>query len=171
MNKLNQESDILKQKRKQMEECDHLFIKEQDSYWVGGFHSSDYEYIPCTVKCLKCGLTNYHINMDQRAKDYHARLLRIINPTKYQILLINDEIFYKQFGDLIKHESSTNGIYNYISDKVLPAANAIELYQLAREIKPDGNNSELFEIMNKLYQIELSKGASVLIRNKRLDKN
>ena len=104
----NQRVEILKQsllkKKIEMEQCNHLFVKTQEGYWTGGFHSSDYEYTPCTVKCLKCGLTNYHINMDIILRDKFSKALKKINPSKYYWFLINDELFRKQFGGIASQE-------------------------------------------------------------------
>ena len=158
MDNVNQSKKIfeqwLLQKRTEMEQCDHLFLKTQEGYWVGGFHSSDYEYTPCTVKCLKCGLTNYHINMDVILRRKYNNALKQINPSKYYWFMINDDVFRKQFEGIISKEHESNGVLNLISEEVLPATNPMDLYQTAKETNPNASNEELFEIMKELFEKE-----------------
>ena len=153
MNNSSKIIEILEKKKIEMEQCDHLFIKQEEGYWVGGFHSSDYEYTPCTVKCLKCGLTNYHINMDSILREKYNLYIKILNPLKYYWFVINDEIFKKQFE---------NNIYKLISNEVLPATDSSYLYQVAKQIKPDACNDIIFEIMKNLYELE-KKGVDINI--------
>ncbi len=158
MVKINQRAEIIKQKllqkRTEMEKYDHLFVKTQEGYWTGGFHSSDYEYTPCTVKCLKCGLTNYHINMDVILRDKYSNALKQINTSKYYWYMVNDEVFRKQFGNIAGQDRDSDGILNLISEEILPATNPMDLYQTAIKTNPDASNNELFEIMKELLKKE-----------------
>ena len=158
MEKINQLANIYKQnllqKRNEMEECNHLFVKIQEGNWTGGFHSSDYDYTPCTVRCLKCGLTNYHINMDIILRKKYSKVLKRINPYKYYLLDVNDDIFRKQFGNINNYKCDLKDILNLISDEVLPTLDSISLYQMAKQISPNATNEELFEIMKDLFELE-----------------
>ena len=156
MEKIKFEQNLL-QKKEEMEQCDHLFLKTQEGYWTGGFHSSDYEYTPCTVKCLKCGLTNYHINMDVILRTKYSNALKQINPQKYYWLMLNDDAFRKQFGNINNQEYAPKGTFNLISDEVLPVTNPISLFQMAKQINPDASNEELFELMKELHATQKDK--------------
>lgn len=156
MDNINQRAKIfeqkLLQKKAEMEQCDHLFVKIQEDYWIGGFHSSDYEYTPCTVKCLKCGLTNYHINMDVILRKKYSDALEKINPQEYCWLVVNDDVFRKQFSGINWKKHNSKDIFNLISDEVLPTTDSVCLYQTARQINPDASDKELFEIMKELFE-------------------
>lgn len=162
MNNLNQRINVLEQKLLQkmieMEQCDHLFVKQQEGYWIGGFHSSDYEYTPCTIKCLKCGLTNYHINMDLILREKYSYAIKLINPSKYYWFMVNDEVFKKQFGSISGQGRDLKDIFNLISEEVLTATDPISLFQIAKQINPNADNEELFEIMKELFKIEKTEG-------------
>lgn len=62
--------NYLKKMRINMSNCQHLFLKIEEGNYSGGFHSSDYDDEPCTVICLKCGLTNQFIKMDSKEKEF-----------------------------------------------------------------------------------------------------
>ena len=139
----------LKHKRIEMEQCVHLFVKQEEGYWTGGYHSSDYEYTPCLITCVKCGLNNNHLNMDIILRNKYINILRQFDPTEYYMLGLNDDIFKKQFGNNQGLESERK--ITFLSDEVLSAINPMELYQQAKEINPDADNEELFQIMKKLH--------------------
>lgn len=54
----NNPEEYGKNKETQMKKCQHLFLKLKKGEYYGGFNSSDCEYDPCIVICLKCWLTN-----------------------------------------------------------------------------------------------------------------
>ena len=56
----------LELKRKEMLQCNHLFVKLRDEEVYGGFHSTDYEYEPSIIKCVHCELTNYYMSSGER---------------------------------------------------------------------------------------------------------
>ena len=138
--------------RKHMEECDHLFIKQREGYWSCGFHSSDYEYTPTVVTCLKCGLNNQPHNRE------YDMIRLLINPEGYYYYKnknrVNDEVFREQFPCSKKGESS----YNFISDEEFGAINPRALYQIAIYIKPNGTNEEIFNTMKELNEIQNREG-------------
>ena len=141
------EKKLLKLK-KRMEECDHLFIKEEEGFWAPGFHSSDYEYIPTVVTCLKCGLNN-----KPRGREYD-KLMLFTYPLGYYWNRINDEIFKKQYPSSKKGEST----YNFISDEEFRVINPVTLYQIAIYINPNGTNEEIFNTMKELREIQHKEG-------------
>ena len=150
------EKKLLKIK-KQTEECDHLFIKRREGYWLEGFHSSDYEYIPTIVTCLKCGLNNL-----PRGREYD-RILLFMNRLEYYWSQINDEVFRKQYPCCKKGESA----YNFISDEEFRAFNPVTLYQIAIYINPNGTHEEIFNMMKELNEIQCKEG-KIEIENKEL---
>ena len=141
------EKKLLKIK-KHMEECDHLFIKKQKGFWATGFHSSDYEYIPTVVICLKCGLNN------QSRDEEYDRLRLSMHPLVYYWDQINYEVFRKQFPSSKKGEST----YNFISDEEFRPINPVTLYQIAIYINPNGTNEEIFNMMKELNEIQNREG-------------
>ena len=132
---------MLAEKKKKFEECDHLFIKTKEEHKRINLNTSEYEYVPCTVKCLKCGLTNFHLNMNADAKIKYNGLVRRVNPIKFYTLIVNDSVFEKQF---------VNNDFNLISEEVFEADNPEELYKQAKEINSCASNKELFNIMKKI---------------------
>ena len=156
---------MLLEKKSEMEHCNHLFVKQEEGYWIGGFHSSDYEYTPSVITCLKCGLTNYHVNMDIIQRRQYSDALMQFNRLKYCWLAVNDEVFRKQFHSSKEGESK----YNLISNEVLQTTNPTTLYKIAVYINPDANNEELFNIMKKLYDIEKIEGTIDIKNEKQLE--
>ena len=152
------EKKLLKLK-KRMEECDHLFIKEEEGFWAPGFHSSDYEYIPTVVSCLKCGLNNEPHNRE------YNRFRLLMNPLGYSWDRINDEVFRKQFPSSKKGESE----YNFISDEIFRAINPVTLYQIAIYINPNGTNEEIFNTMKELNEIQHIEGRFEISNKELLD--
>ncbi len=152
------EEELIKVK-KDMEECDHLFIKQREGYWSCGFHSSDYEYTPTVVTCLKCGLNNQSHN-----REYDKIWLLINHGYYYYKNRINNEVFREQFPCSIKGESS----YNFISDEEFGAFNPVTLYQIAIYIKPNGTNEEIFNTMKELNEIQNREGRLLGINNQEL---
>ena len=143
----------LLQKKIEMEQCDHLFVKQKEGFWVGGFHSTDYEHTRCIVTCVKCGLTNYHFEMDPITKYNFDEFERKFNYKGYKRILLNDEIFKSQFGDKCTNRNLLDrDIFNFISEEILPTTDSIsiKLYQTAKQINPDASDKELFEIMKEL---------------------
>jgi len=47
-----------KYREEEIRKCNHCFALIEKGEWVGGFHSSDYEYKEDIIECVKCGLTN-----------------------------------------------------------------------------------------------------------------
>ena len=86
-------------KIKQVENCQHLFLKEKDREVYYGFHSSDCGSTPPIVVCLKCGLTNKHLEMDSITKRRCYIRLLSMNKYLYRIIKTYDEEF-KRFIDV-----------------------------------------------------------------------
>lgn len=124
----------LANKKKEYEECNHLFVKTKE----------ENEYFPCNVTCLKCGLTNFHINMNAEQKQKYNSLVRRVNPVKFYTLIINDEVFINNYC------KCNNETINLISDEVLNADDVMMLYKEAKDNYPDLGNNELFDVMKKL---------------------
>lgn len=152
------EKKLLKLK-KRMEECDHLFIKKEEGFWAGDFHSS--EYIPTIVTCLKCGLNN-----QPRDREYD-RFKLLNDPLGYYWNQINDEVFRKQYQ--YPSSKSDESTYNFISDEKFRAINPLTLYQISIYINPNGTNEEIFNTMKELNEIQHKEGI-IKIDNKKDNK-
>lgn len=147
--------EYLKNKEKQMEECQHLFLKIKEGKSYYGFHSSDYEHEPCVVTCLKCGLTNRFIEMNSIEKECNM-MLRCRNPYYSGFIEVNDRIFRKQYRHAWQRcgKDFDESVFNLISDEVWNVNHPMLLYNIAKIIKPEADNMEIFDIMKKLYEIE-----------------
>ena len=144
-------------KKKQMEECDHLFIKQREGYWVGGFNSSDYEYTPCVVECLRCGLTNSYLVKDND-NIKHAIILKNIVPELYDLIELNNRVFKSRYHEAYGFKGRFNeDALNLISQEAVCMDHPRMLYHLAKIIKEDGTNEEIFEIMKTLNEIETTE--------------
>lgn len=152
----NRVNEQLERQRQKYEECNHLFVKTREGVHYYGFHSSDCGYDPPVVVCLECGLTNKHIEMEYKEKRYFDILLWYRNPLRLKQLLINDEEFKKQFnhGYLRGGKSFDDSVFNLISSGALSSTHPGILYRLAKKIKPDATNEELFNTMKTLHDIE-----------------
>lgn len=148
-------SEYLKNKESQMEECHHLFLKIKEGQNYYGFHSSDCGYDPCVVICLKCGLTNRFIEMDSIDKKYDM-MLRWRNPYYNGFIEVNDKIFRKQYGHAWRRggKSFDDSVFNLISEEVWNVNRPMLLYSIAKSIRPDADDTEIFDVMKTLYEIE-----------------
>ena len=149
-------NEQLERRIKRFQNCNHLFVKTKEGVHYCGFHSSDYGNDPCIVVCLKCGLTNKHIEMDCIEKRNYDVLLCLKNPLYKRLLDKNDEEFRKQFnkGYLRGGKAFDESVFNLISDKELRSNHPMLLYNLAKKINPDATDEEIFTIMERLHEIE-----------------
>lgn len=131
----------LELKKKEMLQCNHLFVKLRDSEVYGGFHSSDYEYEPSIIKCVHCGLTNYYMSSGER--DYRKYYPKY----KLDYVEMNDQVYKMQASKGFKRGS-------LISEEVLNSKHSECLYAMALKIKPKGKKKEIFDIMKTLYELE-----------------
>ena len=100
-------------KIKEIENCDHLFLKLREGYDVKGFHSTDYYHVPSTIECVKCGLSNKYSDMSIKERLIYLK----INDVQEQISLNN-----KLFKLIDKNN------INLISDEVLNTNHPRVLY-------------------------------------------
>lgn len=142
-------------KETQMKKCQHLFLKLKEGKHYYGFNSSDYEYNPCVVICLKCGLTNRFIETNSIDMEYD-RIIRRQNPYYDEYRKVNGKIFKEQFGHAWGRggKSFDDSIFNLISEEVFKANNPILLYNIAKTIKPSADDTEIFDTMKSLYELE-----------------
>ena len=117
-------------KKKEMQRCHHLFIKTDDN----------------CIRCLKCGLTNERIIMDELSKRKYDLLLIEFDPMLYSFYEMNDKVFNK--------EMSAGKKINFISEEVLTSNHPHILYKLALHINPLASCEELFIIMKRLDELE-----------------
>ena len=145
--------ESLKRMKTKMSKCDHLFVKLKEGEYIGGFHSSDCYDDPPVVTCLKCGLTNKYIEMSYYEKEmlFNPLYSSYCYRRKFAIEA-NNQVFWDQ----VRHASRRSGksfddsVFNLISDEVFNADYPGELYKMAKRIKPNGSNSDIFEIMKEL---------------------
>ena len=147
--------ECLENKKLEMENCQHLFLKLEEGQRYYGFHSSDCGYDPCVVVCLKCGLTNKYIERDSIYKEYNT-ILGWRNPYYDWFVETNDKIFRKQFGHAWRRggKSFDDSVFNLISDEAWYVDRPMLLYSIAKIIKPEADNTELFDTMKSLYELE-----------------
>ena len=147
--------EYLKRKESQMEECQHLFLKIKKGQRYYGFHSSDCGYDPCVVICLKCGLTNRFFEMDSIDEEID-KMARWCNPYYNGLVEVNDKIFRKQYGHAWRRggKSFDDSVFNLISDEVWNVNSSMLLYKIAKSIKPDADDTEIFDTMKTLYEME-----------------
>lgn len=145
-------------KESEMNECDHLFVKLKEGISYCGFHSSDCGNDPITVICLKCGLTNRFILMDDIDRECDM-ILRYKNPYYKAYQEVNDRVFRKQFNHAYRRggKSFDDSVFNLISKSVFKSNHPILLYNIAKSMNPSMHDTELFEIMKKLHEIETPK--------------
>ena len=161
--------DYLKECKKKMEECDHLFIKEKEGEWDVSFHLSDTTYDPPQVCCLKCGLNNRRLLYNRRKQfDYEVYLALKNIPIlclSYVNNYINDKVFEETFELGWQDRCAANGaskVFNLISDEPLACRDPVRLYRLAKAIKPDGDNGKLFKLVKRLNRIEVDDNIEIV---------
>ncbi len=144
--------ESLKRMKSKMNECDHLFIKLKEGEYIGAFHSSDCEDIPPTVSCLKCGLTNKYIEMSDYEKQIYYNPLTTYGYRRKLAIDANNQVFWDQFRHASRRggKSFDSSVFNFISDEVFNPDYSNALYRMAKRIKPNGSNAELFDIMKEL---------------------
>ena len=127
--------------------CEHLFVRVRESEYVGAFHSSDCGTIPARYECVRCGLTNRLIDIEEIIDQYDiGRILnkkQITDETaewKYQWPEISDD-------NLLGEESIKTDHPGVLFDI------AIELC-LAQEMKV--TKHRVFEVMKELCDMETS---------------
>ncbi len=147
--------EYLKEKEQQMNECQHLFLKIKEGQEYSGFHSSDNENKPCVVTCVKCGLTNRFMEMDEVAIEVE-KMFMMYNPYYQKYIKANDSVFKQQFHNAWRRcgKSFDDSVFNLISDEVLNVNRPMLLYSIAKQIKPDADDTEIFDTMKTLYEIE-----------------
>jgi hypothetical protein len=164
--------DKTKEYLKGIKECDHLFLKVKDKEDYYGFHSSDCGSNPPLVVCLKCGLTNKHIEMNYKTKKNCDMILSNMNNTVYEIIKQNDEEFIKLYSSGYRRngKSFDESVLPLISDKVLPAINPHYVYEQAIKKISNGTNEEIFEEMVRINEAsnnnEISKVKTLNKNNK-----
>ena len=132
----------IKERKDEILNCNHLFLKLKDKEYIGSLHSSDCYDEPAIVECVHCGLTNKFKYLEEKFEESKTTIESIMF----------DETFkngYRRSG-----KSFNDSIFNVISDNVIKTNQAKLLYKLAIIINPQGTNEELFDIMTKLNELE-----------------
>lgn len=126
--------------------CQHLFVKVRDSEYIGAFHSSDCETIPARYECVRCGLTNRLMDLEEKL-DFNDYSTCIPNKKK-----ITDESaeWRKQRPEITKETS--------LSDETLKTCHPGVLFDIAVELcLAQGiktTKEKVFEIMKELCDME-----------------
>lgn len=149
---------------KQIENCEHLFLKEKDKEEYYGFHSSDCGSTPPIVVCLKCGLTNKHLEMDSITKRRCDIRLFSMNKDLYRVINKYDEEFKRLYSKGYRRsgKSFDETVLPLISDEVLHLKNPHQVYEMAKEAKPNATNEEIFEEMKRINETSKKEKIKVL---------
>ncbi len=131
--------------------CDHLFVKLREGYTSPGFHSSDYEYVEPRIRCLHCGLTNWWQDLNPVYKTTLDRLQDEAYLDYVQTFCPSDVRFDK--GD-------TSWI-PFISKEAHCFVRPEEYYLKAKELKPEGTNEEIFELMKQIEEKNIEKNKKI----------
>ena len=120
--------------------CDHLFVKQTEGYWIGGFHSSNYEYEHSIVTCVHCGLSNRYKNFS------HYKL-----PLGFEL---DNEAFSEYINTHCpsgcRYWKGDEDFIPLLSKKVYFFDRPEKLYCEAKKLNPDATNEEIFELMKKI---------------------
>ena len=131
-----------------MLKCKHLFVKIKEKESFSGFHSSDYEQDPSLVECVHCGLTNRYL----LENDFYRENSYLYSSAEKYYMFINNRIIRMKYNKGYTRGGKT---FNMISQEELKTSHPDKLYYMAKQIKPEGKNKELFAIMKKInYEIE-----------------
>ena len=162
---MSNQKQYLQEKKQEMEKCEHLFIKQTEGYWDDKFHIFNNKYTPCIVKCLHCGLTNLYI-----VKDNSSKMDLIYSFIYNKFIEINNMVFNNQYFSAYGNNGwFDENALNLISHESLYSEHPHLLYHLARIIKSDANNDELFEIMKNLFEIETLEERIGLLNKKEMN--
>lgn len=125
--------------------CEHLFAKVRESEYIGAFHSTDCKTIPTRYECVRCGLTNRLIDIEETVNRHSPSLILdkklVTDETtewKYQQPKVSDE--------------------NLLSEEPIETFHPKILFDVATElclaqgIKTAKQN--VFETMKELYSME-----------------
>lgn len=154
------------EKKAEMEKCDHLFVKLKEGEDYYGFHSSDCGHDPRIVKCVRCGLTNKYNDMS-----YSKQRFLTMFPVHNSLINLNKEMFKQQFSHAYRRggKSFDDSIFNMISEEIFDSNHLTLLYRIAKMIKPEGNNEEIFTIMKTLKSLETPEEKETLTTMEQVD--
>ncbi len=136
-----------------MLKCKHLFVKLKEGERFSGFHSSDYEQDPSLVECVHCGLTNRFL----LENDFYRENSYLYSSAEKYYMFINNRIIRMKYNKGYSRcgKSFNDNVFHMISQEELKTSHPDKLYYMAKQIKPEGKNKELFAIMKKInYEIE-----------------
>jgi hypothetical protein len=136
----------VQRRKSEMTNCNHLFVMLEKGSNTPGNHSSDWEYIPNTVECVHCGLTNKFMKLEEKFKEFFSTL-------EYERATLESKMFSELFSSYYNRGGksfSESGI-DLISYEVLPTHHPGLLYQIAMSINPNGTHKEIFDIMTELH--------------------
>ena len=135
-------------KLKEFRECEHLFVKLRAGRWVGGFHSSDYEYDPTIVYCVKCGLNNINLDtMSENKRHKFYSMINYYNQPKYLLFKLNDSEFRKQIGKLRTHDAEKK--LKLMSEEAFWFEYPKDLYTYIKTKYGENSNQDTFNLMKE----------------------
>ena len=151
----NELAKFLKKKEKEMRGCNHLFLKIEEGVTYYACHSSDCGSDPPVVVCLKCGLTNKYLEMNYLEKQI-AMELRAMNSYYRGMAETNEKVFVDQFRHAWRKggKDFNDSVFNVISPEVLRLEHPKALYDIAKALKPAADDTEIFETMKTLNEME-----------------
>ena len=130
--------------------CNHLFVKLRE------FDTPVYDNMDLTiVECVHCGVTNKYKDLEHVMSKFRKSFdLYVQQRLHYTDVDYNDVTIETRMIDEIMN---TNPNLNMMSDEIIRTIHPGVLYQIAKEINPDADNEELFEIMKDLHRLETNE--------------
>lgn len=127
--------------------CEHLFVKLRD------YDTSYYDNLDLSVvECVHCGVTNKYRDLERVMQKYRRSLdYYVLTKWHYTNVEYNETTIETMMMNKIKDE---NNKLNMMSNEVLRSFHPGVLYQIAKSINPEADNTELFEVMKKLNELE-----------------
>lgn len=138
--------DIVKRKKKNMECCNHLFVR------LNGLDIYGSKNI-MTVECVYCGITNKFLQLEEFFNS-NPRIDSLSLPKNTKTL--QSEMFMQMLKQ--NHFQNDQNFHEFdlkfMSEEILPTYHPGLLYQLALQIKFDASIEEIFDLMKQLHALE-----------------
>ena len=134
----------------EIENCNHLFVKLRD------FDLSLYDNLDLSIiECVHCGVTNKYQNLERVLQKYRKSLdIYMLSKLHYTSVDYKETTIETEMMNKIKDNGKK---INMMSNEIIRSLHPGVLYQIAIMIKPNGSNEELFEIMQRLNELETSE--------------
>lgn len=132
---------------REIEQCNHLFVKLREQV-----SSSDNDADLSVIECVHCGVTNKYKDLERVMQKYRRSMdYYVLTNWHYTDVTYNDVTIETLMIDKIK---DANTQLPMMSNEILRSFHPGVLYQIAKFINPNADNTELFEMMEHLNGLE-----------------